>query len=160
MLAENTNAARRRELSMAYLTRGAPDRVNSDNISFSIAVIGEITKKFGTQHAPYTEGHFPDLAQNPIWSLSDALRGLLFRGRLQSNVFQVFLQLVNENVCNISSLAFPVGYNHQPPVVRWIVRDVGLSTKISTLAVNLFSRSRTQLSAGFPFPSISNSSRR
>lgn len=126
MLPENTNAARRRELSMPYLTRAIPDNPELDGVEFALEVVKMVKKNFGCAKNPFPEGGFPDLGLNPLReTLPDLLRGLLFRGRLQSNVFQVFLQLCQQNVCHVSSLQTPIDFRMRSPLLKWLLRLLG-----------------------------------
>ena len=121
MLSENTNAVRRRELAIPYLTRRVPDSLEADSIAFAMDVVKGVSENLACKHHPFSEGGFPDLGLCPlVETLPDLLRGLLFRGRLQSDVFQVFLQLCQQNICHVSALHAPVDLRNNSPQFNWL----------------------------------------
>ncbi|KAL8920336.1 MAG: hypothetical protein Q9208_006307 [Pyrenodesmia sp. 3 TL-2023] len=58
----------------------------------------------------YSDGDFASAGLRPENFIPDLLRGLLWRGRQQENVFRCFLYLCKQGICDISSLGKPVHY--------------------------------------------------
>ena len=123
---ENTAAVRRNELDLTYLNHHrAPVTPPPDGISFAIELVINISRQRDNCSGDYDEGYFESfgvsVSENHRMFLPDVLRGLVWRGRHQSNVFQIFMLLVLHEHCSLASLGTHVDFAGPPPqLVEWI----------------------------------------
>ncbi|KAG8531858.1 uncharacterized protein KY384_003494 [Bacidia gigantensis] len=109
----STAARRRTELDQSYLTHYAtPESTGSAGFSIAYDVLRSKAEAFSLDWSGYDEGHFASLGSNiarcsPV-VIPDLMRGLMWRGRHQSKVFQVFMQLCLHQFCRLASLEEPV----------------------------------------------------
>lgn len=126
---QNIAARRRLELETEYLNRypnptsgPAPMTPPTQGQSFALQVIRAESEAFGMNNTPqYIEVNF---AQYAMFSaerfLPDILRGLVWRGRWQSNVFQLFMILVLHGHCSLSALEKPIDYSSMTETTMWM----------------------------------------
>ncbi|KAL8965121.1 MAG: hypothetical protein Q9183_004014 [Haloplaca sp. 2 TL-2023] len=124
----NTAARRRNELDHSYLQRyPTPATPSSLGVSMAVSTIQNQVESFGGgSGGDFHEGHFDSAgyATKPshLLLVSDVMRGLMWRARHQSNVFQVFMLLCLHGHCQLSSLGLPVNYaiRAKGDLVTWI----------------------------------------
>ena len=125
---QNTAARRPNELDHSYLRYPTPASPPPAVVSFAVQVVRREADKFGPgTSGAFSEGYFESIGSavsesNPRF-LPDVLRGLMWRGRHQSNVFQMFMQLCLHGLCSLSSLELPIEFSGEAgPLVAWIER--------------------------------------
>ena len=127
-MAQNTVARRPNELDHSYLRYATPASPPSAGISFAVSVVKREASKFGPDDdGSFSEGHFESvgsrISETNRQHLADVLRGLMWRGRHQSNVFQIFMQLCLHGLCSLSSLGSRIEFEgNAGPLVSWIER--------------------------------------
>ena len=122
-LLPNNIAARRAELNQSYLSRYAtPSDPSAQAISFGLDIIDEECHAFGMDNSPgYSEGMFVLAAMHhPQQHMADILRALMWRGRHQSSVFQIFMHLCLHGYCDLSALSRPVDYDEFQSEDQWL----------------------------------------
>ncbi|KAL8694227.1 MAG: hypothetical protein Q9224_003609 [Gallowayella concinna] len=120
---ENIAARRRIERQQHYLESFSSFPMSPPREGFfdAVTMIRSELESFGQTEEPYSEGYFVSAAMgNPEYHLADLLRGFMWRGRWQSNVFQTFMELCLHSVCDLSALAKPVDYFSKSPKWIWV----------------------------------------
>ncbi|KAL8899341.1 MAG: hypothetical protein Q9207_006253 [Kuettlingeria erythrocarpa] len=122
VLEPNIAARRRVERTQQYLEAFSTPDPNSESVHIALQVIRGEADAFLRQSAgAYSDGYFASTGLRPDKAIPDMLRGLMWRGRHQSNVFQCFMQLCLQGVCHLSALSKPVNYSLSTPTVSdWI----------------------------------------
>ena len=127
-MSQTTAARRRNELDHSYLRYPTPASPPPAVVSFAVHVVRREADKFGPgTFGDFSEGYFESKGSGVSESnqrfLPDVLRGLMWRGHHQSNVFQIFMQLCLHGLCNLSSLELPIDFSgNAGPLVAWIDR--------------------------------------
>lgn len=103
-------------------TPSTPSDPSHDAKLFAIEVIQAEIDAFGIDNTPpYSEGNFAQTAMfNSDRHCADILRGLLWRSRQQSQIFQLFMQLCDDGLCSVAALEKPIDYYRSSEVTRWM----------------------------------------
>ena len=128
LLPQNIAAQRRSELDQSYLWYETPASPAPAAVSFAVSVVRREASKYGPgTFGTLSEGAFERkgcaISERNHRHLADILRGLMWRGRHQANVFQVFIQLCLHGLCSLSSLGPRIGLEgNAGPLVTWVQR--------------------------------------
>ena len=137
LLPNNFAARRRAELNQTYLSRyPTPSEPSAQAVSFDLNIIDEECRAFGTDNNPdYSEGMFVLAAMHhPQQHMADILRALMWRGRHQSNVLQVFMLLCLHGYCDLSALSRPIDYDEFNTDDQWLQRTLMAFTCFNELS--------------------------
>ena len=135
LLPNNVAARRRAELNQRYLSRyPTPSEPSAQAVCFGL--IDEECRTFGMDNQPdYNEGMFVLAAMHhPEQHMADILRGLMWRGRHQSNVFQTFMLLCLHGYCDLSALSRPIDYDEFQSEDLWLQSNLLVFTSFRELS--------------------------
>ena len=126
MMPEKDAARKRVELDQGYLQYyPTPATPPPFGVSLGLKLVAQEAERFGDSTAAFCEGFFESRAMNISrvqHPLPDVLRGLMWRGRHQSIMFQMFMQLCLHGLCTLKSLERPTLCEMPPtPSVNYVM---------------------------------------